>query len=293
LRSRAIHIFYITILFILISVLDSCEVDLSDTIRPVDSKIWVNAVVGIGNPVKIYIGNTSGVNSGDKAEYRDDAVVKLKVNSGSYNKLMYKIDPKSSYKGYYHYGRLENAAEGDTLSFKCWIPGFDFDTVKGVTYIPQKPVMPDPDVATTITPSGDFLVDIDVNIQDSLVKGKYFEIRLRELKYSDINSEDPSVESNVTLLNDLKLSYGLNWNERLNSTLFDYNNIEDGNLHLKFKVRNNFSAIKINFELRAITKDYFDYFKALDGGTIVKSNIINGSGIFSGYAKCTKKITIK
>ncbi len=267
--------------------------DLSNTIRPVESKIWVNAVVGQGAPVKIYIGNTSGVNSGDKAEYRDDAVVKLKVNSGSYNKLIYKIDPKSSYKGYYYYRRLENPVEGDTLSFKCWIPDSDFDTVKGVTYIPRTPEISDLVVSTTVASSQEFLVDIEVNLSDSLISAEYYEIRLKEWKYSNRQDEYPSVENNVTLLNDLKLSYGLTWNEKLNSTLFDFNDLDDSNLHLKFKVRNNFSAIKINFELRAITRDYYDYFKALDGGAIVNSNITNGSGIFSGYAKYSKTFDIK
>jgi len=276
-----------------ISVLDSCEVDLSDSIRPVDSRIWVNAIVGVKDVVKIYVGNTSGVNSGDKAEYRDDAVVKLKVNSGSYNRLVYRIDSTSANKGYYYYGRLENALEGDTLSFMSWIPGSDFDTVKGVTYIPRKPEISEPVVSTSIASTGYFMVDIDLDIPDSLKSSKYFEIRLKEWKYSDINSEYPTIVRDVTLLNDLKLSYGLTWNEKLNSTLFDYSDLEDSNLHLKFKVKNNYSGIKINFELRAVTKDYYDYFKALDGGSIVNSNIINGSGIFAGYAKYSKLYDIK
>ena len=151
------------ILIILMSNIQSCEVDLSGTVRQEESKIWVKAIVGVNDVVKIYVGNTSGLNSDDKAEYRDDAIVKLKVNSGSYQKLNYKIDPKSSYKGYYFSNRLENAFEGDTLCFIAWIPGSEFDTVKGKTYIPEIPNINAPEIKPTIV-NGDFLVDFEMNL---------------------------------------------------------------------------------------------------------------------------------
>ncbi len=291
-KGKFIHIFNVTILVFLILILHSCEVDLSNTIRATDSKIWVNAIVGVNDTVRIYIGNTSGLNSGDKAQYRNDAVVKLRVNQGLEKNLKYRIDPKSPYRGYYYTRRLENSAEGDTLRFISWIPDSDFDTVKGETIIPAPPLFSDP-VLKSSYENGSILNSLDINLKDSSdIKG-FYEINLRSLNYSDINSEMPTKVEDISLLNDLKLPYGLTWNEKLNSILIDYRDLETDSLHINFRVKNNYSKINLSFIIKKVTKEYYDYFKALDGGSVVNSNIVNGSGIFAGYSKYSKEIKIK
>jgi len=284
--------FSILILIILMSTFESCEVDLSSSIGPVDSKIWVNAIVGVNDTVKIYLGNTSGLNSGDKTQYRKDAVVKLKVNSGTFQSLKYRVDPRSPYKGYYKTNRLENSFEGDTIKFIAWIPRSEFDTVKGETYIPRIPSLEDPIVKSTSVNS-DLLVDINLSLADSSNYDKYYEIKMQSLNYSNIYDELPSEIDDITLLNDLKMSYGLTWNEKLNSILIDYNDLEDDNLNISYKIKNNHSKINLGLQIKKVTKEYYEYFKALDGGTIVKSNIENGSGIFAGYACYRKEFVIK
>lgn len=75
------------------------------------------------------------MNSGDLAQFRNDATVHLFINnSSSPNLLRYNLD--SELKGYYYYPRLANVRPGDSLSFKAWIEDSDFMEIEGKTTFP-------------------------------------------------------------------------------------------------------------------------------------------------------------
>lgn len=83
------------------------------------------------------------------------------------------------------------------------------------------------------------------------------------------------------------------WNERLNSIFIDYEQVGGQELGVSFEIADNSFRNNLEVELRTISKEYFEYCKAIDSGFSGQSNIKNGSGIFTGYSRSSKTITLK
>jgi len=292
LKNNVLHISYYLILVLSISLFSSCEEDLTNGIEKDESKIWVNAVVSINDTVRIYLGNTSGINSGDLARYRSDAKVKLSVNSGFEKELIYKKVPNSSYRGYYYSDRLENTKPGDSLHFEARIEGSNFKSIEGDTYIPNLVAFEINDLTKVI--DGDkILIFLELLIDENNGSGKYFELKFKNFSYAEETKKMPSGIENITALNNLSISYGQTWNEKLKSVLIEKSKVIDNKLNVSFEIENNSIGNILEIEFRTVTKDYFYYFKALDGGNVIASNIKNGAGIFAGFSKSIKTIEVK
>lgn len=295
-KYNCLHIGQYLILVFLISAFYSCEKEIEDNIYTIESKIWVNALVGTNDTVRIYLGTTSGMNSGDVARYRDDATINLFVNSGTSKELEYKSDLNSVSKGYYYYPRLSQAKPGDSLRFEAWINGTGFKNIVGETYIPY-PVIIDTLKHTSQVDliNNKLLINFKI-ILDSLIKNedeKYFELKLRNNIFSDINVEQPTEIEIISNYNNLNFSYGQSWNEGLQSILVDYSEVVGNVLDVSFCIDDKSHKNIIETELRTITKEYYFYCKALDNGSITKSNVSNGSGIFAGFSSSVKTQKVK
>ena len=256
----------------------------------------MNALVGTNDTVRIYLGTTSGMNSGDVARYRDDATIYLYVNSGTSKELEYRADPNYPSKGYYYYPRLSQAKPGDSLRFEAWINGTEFENIVGETYIPY-PVNIDTLIHTSQVDPINNKLNIKVKIVlDSLSKNeedKYFELQIKNNKYSDIEQEYPTEIENISNYNNLNFSYGQSWNEGLQAILVDYSEVEDNILEVSFCIDDKSHKNYIEAELKTVTKEYYIYSKALDNGSITKSNVSNGSGIFAGFSRSVKAQKVK
>lgn len=295
-RNKSLHIGQFLILIILISFFQACEKDIQDNLYKTESKIWVNALVGTNDTVRIYLGTTSGMNSGDIARYRDDAIINLYVNSSTSKELEYKSDPNYPSKGYYYYPRLSQAKPGDSLRFEAWINGTEFENIAGETYIPF-PVEIDTLIHTSQVDPINNKLNIKLKIVlDSLSKledNKFFELKIKNNKYADINQKFPTEVESISNYNNLNFSYGQSWNEGLQAILINYNEVEKNILEVSFSIDDKSHKNLIEAELRTITKEYYQYSKALDNGSITKSNVINGSGIFAGFSSSVKTKKVK
>lgn len=283
----------VTLLLIFSFLFSSCYNEVEGDIFSTPSKIWVNAVIGTDDTVKVFLGVTSGMNSGVTAKYRDDATVNLYVNDSDIPKrLVYKR--LNSYKGFYFYPRLSNAKPGDSLRFTGWIEGENYEKIEAKTYIP---LLVEIDSIKLSKKSGLNYDKMKINLELGLdtvgIKdNRYFELNIRNIMYMD-DPKIPVCTQNICALDNLILSYGMYWMESRNSILIDYSLINDDRLLFSFNIKDNYNKNSLELKLKTITKDYFDYIKAIDNGTIVNSNIANGSGIFTGYSESVKTLIIE
>lgn len=290
---------YFIYFFTLISIfLFSCEDEFSaDNIEIQKSKIWIDGVVGTDDTIKLFLGTTSGLNSKDIAEYKDNALINLFVNSDNIPiKLKYKKDLHYKSGGFYYYPRLANAFPGDTISFTGWIPGSKFDTVSAETLIPNPVNLND----VKCTNTNDYIknvskVSLEVGLDTSKITevNRYLELYLTDYKYENDILSTPSSIIIIDVQNDLDLSDGLSWNSSKSSILIDRNLIKNNRFSVNFIISKKSGKDKIELKLKTISSDYYKYSKALDNSSLDISNINNGYGIFSGYSKVTKSILLK
>ncbi|MEZ4907271.1 MAG: DUF4249 family protein [Saprospiraceae bacterium] len=271
-----------------------------DDVQVVDSEIWVSSIVNNNDPVKIFIGSTSGLGSGDIAEYRDDAKVEIYINPGSNEEPLvfdYYEDNTILSGGYYNYYRLTNANPGDTLLLRASIPNSDFKEIQATTVIPNSFSIDSIEKDVTVNTFKE-LRNVNLKIYlDSIIqneKEKYFELLITNFIYYDSDTISGSnSENKIDPTNNIKLKSGMRWSENLNSILIDYDKLDSKSIEIGFSVDDNFYKNKISIELRSVNKEYYDYFVTLDNGFLNSTNIINGVGIFSGYSKDIKTIEIK
>ena len=295
-KSKLLHIVLFIILGFVIFSFHSCEKEVYDDMGIYKSKIWINGLVPSNDTVKIYLGTTSGLNSGDIAGYKDNATVKLYVNNFDVAvKLKYHPLSGETEKGYYYYPRLSSVKTGDSLYFEAWIEGTDFPKVSAGTIIPPTVKIENIDFKT-IPDIDTKVINADIVLDTTgLFDGdKFFELRIQNYMYSG-SQEAPDDIARITLLNDLTLDDEMLWNEHLHSILIDYSKVRtlDNHLRVGLRIKNGYIKNRLKFELRSINKAYYDYFKALDNSSVVNSNIKNGVGIFAGYAKSERSITVE
>lgn len=296
LKYRSYYINFILILFIVICC-NACEDNIEENIFKTDSTIWVNAIIGTEDSVKIYLGNTSGMNSGDLAQFRNDATVHLFINnSSSPNLLRYNLD--SELKGYYYYPRLANVRPGDSLSFKAWIEDSDFMEIEGKTTFPFPVLISKLDINYVSNLFNNKKeIDLTVLLDSSSIDNnkKYFELKIRNQMFTEKDNFPgfPSQVETINVLNNINIPFGMLWNERLNSIFIDYEQVGGQELGVSFEIADNSFRNNLEVELRTISKEYFEYCKAIDSGFSGQSNIKNGSGIFTGYSRSSKTITLK
>ncbi len=113
--------------------------------------------------------------------------------------------------------------------------------------------------------------------------------------FSKVNTgyKIPDKVENISVKNNLVLSYGMYWNENLKSILVDKSLIENNILKLSINIDDSYMHNSIEANLKTITPQYFDYFRAIENGQVVKSNINNGIGIFAGYSESIKTRIVK
>lgn len=277
------------LLFLTVS--NSCEKEVNGIMEPTNSKIWINGVISTNDTVRIYIGTTSGMNSGDFAKYRDDATILLQLNGFAEKELEFKRESAS--KGYYFADRLQNTKPGDTLKFRAFILNDTFIEVSGKTYIPS-PVHLRSEM-NAFKYKEKIKVDLSLLFDENILKkDKFFELKLLNYKYSSIDKSDPSEIEAISILNELEYPYGFTWNEKLKSFLIDQSKLNSVDISkLSFVIKDESFGNDLVVKLSTITKDYYQYTKALDNGSVSKGNILNGVGIFSGYSTAYNKISIK
>ncbi len=272
----------------------SCESDIARSVAPVESKVWVSSVVCSDEEVRLYLGNTSGMNSGDIAQYRDDATVFLYVNSDIEVKLDYVLEDSVQNKGYYFKQRLADAKSGDILSFEAWMDGSKFGKVSGKTYIPNPVQIDSVNYITIGENSVDNSKKINLNIylkeQQVADQNQYYQVEIENLEYSDEQSLNLINSSLITPSDGLVLGYGQTWNKYLNSILVRGDRVANL-LSMDFDVHKSVSN-KLKIRVNTITPDYYNYAISLDNGGVYSSNIHNGVGIFSGVSGVTKRIRV-
>jgi hypothetical protein len=296
LNYRSYYINFTLILYILIYC-NACEDNTDDNIFKTDSTIWVNAIIGTEDSVKIYLGSTSGMNSGDLAQFRDDATVHLFINnSSSPNLLRYNVD--SDLKGYYYYPRLANVRPGDSLSFKARIEGSEFKEIAGKTRFPFPVLISSLKVNSVANLfNNKRKIDLTVFLDSASFDNnkKYFELKIQNQMFTEKDDfpGTPSQVETINVLNNINIPYGMVWNERLNSIFIDYEQVMGKDIGVSFEITDNSFKNNIEIELRTISKEYYEYCKAIDSGFSGISNIKNGSGIFTGFSRSSKTITLK
>ena len=287
--------FIIIICFVILAT--SCEKNVDENIFEAKSTIWVNAIIGTEDSVKIYLGNTSGMNSGELAQFRNDATVQLFINNSSSPNLL-KFSSGNDSKGYYYYPRLASVKPGDSLFFKAWIEGSDFKEIEGKTKFPF-PVLINSLKAESLSNIFNDRRKIDLKVvldsSGTDVDDLYFEMLIRNSIFDekDIFPGSPSKTEYLSILNNLELPYGMVWNERLNSIFIDYSKLGGQDMNVSFEISDNSFRNNIEVELRTISGEYYEYCRAIENGFTGLSNIKNGSGIFAGYSRSSKIVTIK
>jgi len=272
-----------------VTIYSSCENDLRNDIEKNTSKIWVNAVIGTNDTIRIFLGTTSGMNSGDIARYRDDATVMLKINSFKPKLLEFKKE--SGVKGYYFADRFEHTKPGDSLSFTATVSDDNFEEVSSSTYIPN--VVDFDAVLETYQDIENIGVDLEIFLDDENSEDKFFQLKMKNYKYFDQKKTNLAKIADISIANSLEYPYGFSWNEKLKSFLIDQSKLDSDSLKVHFLISDDSQGNNLNIELRTITKDYYRYRKALDNGSVSNSNITNGVGIFAGYSSTSKMISIK
>ncbi|HHB51753.1 MAG TPA: DUF4249 family protein [Saprospiraceae bacterium] len=294
--KNKVYIGFIYIISFSIFIFASCEKEIDNSVFYRPSKIWINSNIKTNDTVKIYLGTTSGMNSGEIAKYRDDAEIELFVNSSEIpKKLIYKKE--SDTKGFYFYPRLSNAKPGDSLSFIAEIDGSDFGVVTGSTTIPKpvkidtcyfatesKPVINERFVNLTIK-LDTFQIKRDVFLQLKILNNIFYK--------SGYNPKMPNAVERVDTKNNLVLGYGLYWNSSTNTILANPELLTNNEISLTFVVDDQYFKNELSLELNTINKSYFDYIRAVDNGNVIKTNISHGLGVFSGYSQDQYFIYIK
>ncbi len=271
----------------------SCDNDVNSSIFTSHSKIWVDAVVKTTDTVKIYLGVTSGMNSGVTARYRDDATVQLFVNNSEIPKVL-EYKELSLNKGYYYCPQLSGVKPGDSLTFVGWIEGEEFERVEAKTYIPA-PVNIDKIklIKRTLTGDSKEKIDLEMILDTSRIgKNLYFELDIKNYVYT-YSTKVPTYIKKVGTKDDLGFSYGMYWNNSKESILVNYALIKNDNIPISFTIPANVIKNELEINIKTITKDYYEYSKAIENGSISKSNISNGTGIFTGYSESKNMIVIE
>lgn len=273
--------------------LSSCDSDLSEELFTCNSKIWINTFIKANQPVKIFLGVTSGMNSEKTAEYRVDASVLVYINnSDEYVKLLY--NSINNRKGYYFNPDMPVPKPGDSLKFVAWIEGEDLDKVEGTTYIPHPVKIDSVSIRKVKSLKDDkIIVELEIMLDTLTIQDdKYFDLKMKNRLYMD----DPNIPVDIisiTSKDNLILSKGMSWNESSRSILIDYSLVENNRLSLQCSVPENYKKSTMLIRLKTIPKDYYDFAKAVNDGHVIKSNIKNGTGIFSGYSESKKVVVIK
>ncbi len=296
-----IKTYYIYFLFISIfSILFfACEDTIDENIFTKNSKIWIDAVICTEDTVKLYVGTTSGMNSGNIAEYRTDVQIDLFVNDSEIPlPLKFKKINDPLKKGFYYYPRLTNVKIGDSLSFKARIENSDFIAVEGKTVFPS-PVRISEIKSNVLLNQYNKKRKIDLEIlldTNQLRKSSGFlELKLYNFIYfnQDSLSEIPDKIEIINTLNNIDVNEGLVWNEQFQSVFIDCREYNNSKLKVSFWINDDFLRNNIRLELRTIYRDYFQYCRSIDNGSTGTSNIMNGSGIFTGFSRDINIIKVK
>jgi hypothetical protein len=295
-KTYYIYFIFISIISILFT---ACEDSVDDNIFNRNSKIWVDAVICNEDTVKLFVGTTSGMNSGNTAEYRSDAHIDLFVNDSEIPlPLKFKNINDPIKKGYYYYPRLTNVKVGDSLRFKAFIENSDFLPVQGKTTFPAPVRIAEIKLNATANPYNKkrkIVLDILLDTNQLNKTSGYMELKFYNEIYSKIDSlsEIPEKIEIINSLNNIDLKEGIVWNEKFQSVFFDCRDLDNSDFKVSFWINDEFVKNNIRLELRTIYKDYFQYCRAIDAGSIGNSNIINGAGIFTGISKDSKTIKVK
>ncbi|MGE5355971.1 MAG: DUF4249 family protein [Deltaproteobacteria bacterium] len=292
-----IHINYFIIIFIVIF-FTACELSVDENIFVRQSVIWVDGIVGTDDSVKIFLGTTSGMNSGDIAVYRDDAKVELYINNTTIPVVLdYKKLFGSSSKGFYFYPRLGAVKPGDSLIICASIDNSNLKPIKAKAIFPQPVQINDIKLKCDHnTFSNRNYIDLHFTLDEiSLKSNRFFEIRLKNKKYSETDTLKgiASQIEEIGTTNNLSISSGLFWSEKSRSIFVDYEKLEKKELKLQFDIAADAFKNDLEIELKTISPEYFEYSRALDTGNLGKSNIDGGSGIFTGYSRIFKTVAIK
>lgn len=296
-----IKTYYICFLFISIFVIlfSACEDNIEDDIFRKNSKIWVDAVICADDTVKLFFGTTSGMNSGDIAEYNTNAKIDLFVNDSEIPlPLKFKKINDPLKKGFYYYPRLTNVKIGDSLRFQANIENSDFLPVQGKTVFPSPVRISDCKSIISLNQyNKKRKIDLEIQLDTNQLNKSsgFLELKLFNYIYLSKDSllEIPDKIESINSLNNIGLDEGLVWNEKFQSVFIDSNSFNNSRLNISFWIDDNFNKNNIKLELRTIFQDYYLYCRAIDTGIIGSSNIINGSGIFTGYSRDIKIIKIK
>ena len=295
---RKIHIDILIIISFIIF-LASCETGVERNLFISKSAIWVDGVIGTDDTVKIFLGTTSGMNSGDIAEFRDDATVNLYINNTTIPVLLtYKFELHAFSKGYYFYPRLGNVKPGDSLYFKASIDNSKFKPIEAKAFFPSPVLIEELNLkSVNNTYSNNRSVNLRIKLDSSSITdaSKYLILTLRNLKYSafDTIKKSPGIIETINSLNNISFSNGMSWNERLNSVLIDISHLKENVLPLSFTIDDLSVKNDLEIDLKTISKDYYLYCKALDNGDVGLTNVSNGAGIITGYSNSVKKVSIK
>jgi hypothetical protein len=295
-KTYYIYFLIISVFTILFS---SCEDNIDENIFTKNSKIWIDAVICTDDTVKLFIGTTSGMNSGNKAEYRTDADIDLFINDSDIPlPLKFKTINDPIKKGFYYYPRLTNVKIGDSLRFKASIENSDFLAVEGKTVFPAPVKIFDiKSIVTANQYNKKRKVNLDILLDTNQLYNSsgYLELKLYNDIYfnNDSISEIPGKIDIINSLNNIELDEGLIWNEQFQSVFIDIKELANPNIKVSFWINDEFHKNTIGLELRTIYKDYFLYCRSIDTGSIGISNILNGSGIFTGFSRDIKTIRVK
>ncbi len=271
----------------------SCDNDINENLFTSPSKIWVSASVKANDTIKIFLGVTSGMNSGETAGYRDDATVRLYINnSDEPQNLIYK--KINNTKGYYFNPDMPRAKPGDSLKFVGWIEGEDYEKVEAAAYIPKPVNIDSVSVRKANSPKNEKMkIQLEMMLDTSEFQGNmYFDLKMKNCLYI----HDPKIPAYIQYIcskDNLTLSYGMYWNESIQSILVDYSHVKNNKLSVSFLVQEDCIKNTLEICLKTISREYYDYVKAVDNGYIVNSNIDSGSGIFTGYSESKKLVIIK
>lgn len=293
--------YYINFIFISIFTIlfEACEDSIDNDIFNRNSKIWIDAVICTEDTVKLFVGTTSGMNSGNTAEYRTDARVDLYVNDSDIPlPLKFKNLNDPVKKGFYFYPRLTNVKVGDSLRFKANIENSDLLPVQGKTTFPAPVRIAEIKSTVTANPyNKKRKIELDILLDTNQLKNSsgYMELKFYNEIYSkkDTLSELPEKIEIINSLNNIDLKEGTVWNEKFQSVFFDCNDLYNSAFKVSFWINDDYVKNNIRLELRTIYKDYFQYCRAIDAGNIGNSNITNGAGIFTGFSKDSKIIKVK
>lgn len=293
--------YYINFIFISIFTIlfEACEDSIDNDIFNRNSKIWIDAVICTEDTVKLFVGTTSGMNSGNTAEYRIDARVDLYVNDSDIPlPLKFKNLNDPVKKGFYYYPRLTNVKVGDSLRFKANIENSDFLPVQGKTTFPAPVRIAEIKSTSTANPyNKKRKIELDILLDTNQLKNSsgYMELKFYNEIYSkkDTLSELPEKIEIINSLNNIDLKEGTVWNEKFQSVFFDCSDLDNSAFKVSFWINDDYVKNNIRLELRTIYKDYFQYCRAIDAGNIGNSNITNGAGIFTGFSKDSKIIKVK